>query len=159
MNLVSYSSLIVATSRTISKLIQGWTGPILRNIAELIEKWKVEITHMIKNIVLILMKLYFFLPGERCEAVDVESCKDLDYTQTVFPNALGLKSVAGQYWNQLKLLGTSVRCSEYLPIFGCSAIYPRCIEGTSSQPLRVIGPCRSLCQRRRTDTFIFCVLF
>ncbi|CAN9514450.1 unnamed protein product [Ophioblennius macclurei] len=79
-----------------------------------------------------------------CEPISISLCKDLPYTRTVMPNALGHKtqSEAGLEVHQFFPL-VKVECSPYLKTFLCSVYAPECVSG------RPRPPCRALCERAR----------
>ncbi|KAM8825952.1 uncharacterized protein ACB058_019405 [Synchiropus picturatus] len=81
-----------------------------------------------------------------CQAITVPLCKDLPYSDTVFPNILGHRTQedAGLFVSQFYPV-VQVQCSAHLKTFLCSVYTPECVSG------RARPPCRTLCEQARSD--------
>ena len=82
---------------------------------------------------------------EECEPItDMPICEDMPWNYTAFPNFRGHTSQAeaNQELEQFRQL-IEVNCSGAIVIFLCSIYAPFC---TDNHPLRVLRPCRRLCQ-------------
>ena len=87
-------------------------------------------------------------PEEPCQNItDVPICEDMPWRTTFLPNAFGHTSQieANQELEQFRRLIQS-NCSGAIVIFLCSAYFPYCTE---NHPLRVLQPCRRVCQHVR----------
>ena len=85
---------------------------------------------------------------EKCQPVtDVPICEDMPWNYTLFPNFRGHSSQteANQELEQFRQL-IEVNCSGAIVIFLCSIYAPFC---TDDHPLRVLRPCKRLCQHVR----------
>ncbi|KAI3361382.1 hypothetical protein L3Q82_012937, partial [Scortum barcoo] len=80
-----------------------------------------------------------------CQAITVPLCKNLPYTETAMPNALGHRTQdsASLEINQFYPL-VKVECSPHLKPFLCSVYTPECASG------KVRPPCRKLCEQARS---------
>ena len=93
---------------------------------------------------------------EKCQRVtDVPICKDMPWNYTIFPNFRGHSSQteANQELEHFRQL-IEVNCSGAIVIFLCSIYAPFCsddlpIEMFDDPPLRVLPPCKRLCQHVR----------
>ena len=85
---------------------------------------------------------------EKCQLVThIPICEDMPWNYTIFPNFRGHSSQteANQELEQLRQL-IEVNCSGAIRIFLCSIYVPFC---TDDHPLRVLPPCKRLCQHVR----------
>ena len=89
------------------------------------------------------------MPGlGKCQLMtDVEICDNTSWNYTLFPNFRGHTSQteANQELEQFRQL-IEVNCSGAIVIFLCSIYTPFC---TDDHPLRVLRPCKRLCQHVR----------
>lgn len=78
-----------------------------------------------------------------CEAQTMVLCRDLGYTMTRFPNALGMPNQEDAF-NELKrwapLIG--IGCSPHMKELLCSLYAPPCMSASSPAQL----PCREVCE-------------
>ncbi|XP_063054594.1 frizzled-5-like [Engraulis encrasicolus] len=79
-----------------------------------------------------------------CEPLTLPLCKDLPYTQTLMPNALGHKTQqeAGREVSELSPL-VELGCSTALKPFLCSVYAPQCESGKAQ------APCKTTCEAAR----------
>ena len=83
--------------------------------------------------------------SRRCEDITIDTCKEIGYNKTLFPNYFDHKTQedAGHEIYQFHPL-IKVNCSQELKQFLCSLYVPPCtIIG------EIIPPCRSLCMKSR----------
>lgn len=88
------------------------------------------------------------IPPAKCEPVtDVTLCADMPWNYTLFPNFRSHTSQteANQELEQFRRL-IQVNCSGAIVIFLCALYAPFCTE---EHPLRVLRPCKRLCQHVR----------
>ncbi|XP_074509017.1 uncharacterized protein LOC141778565 isoform X2 [Sebastes fasciatus] len=87
----------------------------------------------------------FTQTSSTCETITVPLCRDLPYTETVFPNILGQKTQdeAGLEIHQFFPL-IRLGCSTHLKPFLCSIYTPECVSGAPRPP------CRTLCEHARS---------
>lgn len=88
-------------------------------------------------------------PEEKCELVtDVPICKDMPWNYTLFPNLRGHENQieASEELEQFRKL-IEVNCSGAIVHFLCSIYTPFC---TDDHPLRVLRPCKRLCEHVRS---------
>ncbi|XP_077382428.1 uncharacterized protein LOC144021973 [Festucalex cinctus] len=84
-------------------------------------------------------------PSAACQAITIPLCKDLRYSQTIMPNALGhtTQDEAGLEVHQFYPL-VKVQCSPQLKPFLCSVYAPECRAGIRQ------APCRTQCEQARS---------
>ncbi|XP_054637904.1 atrial natriuretic peptide-converting enzyme-like [Dunckerocampus dactyliophorus] len=80
-----------------------------------------------------------------CQSITIPFCKDLPYTETIMPNALGHKTQqeATLYFSTFYTL-VHTDCSPHLKTFLCSVFTPECVAGIARPP------CRTLCEQARS---------
>nr|XP_015805444.2 uncharacterized protein LOC107379270 [Nothobranchius furzeri] len=80
-----------------------------------------------------------------CQPITTSFCKDLPYSDTLLPNALG-HNTQEEANRALSVFLPLVQygCSPHLKLFLCSAYFPKCVSG-KAQP-----PCRTLCEQARS---------
>ncbi|XP_019719425.1 atrial natriuretic peptide-converting enzyme-like [Hippocampus comes] len=83
-------------------------------------------------------------PARACQTITVPLCKDLRYSQTIMPNALGhaTQDEAGLEVHQFFHL-VKIQCSPQLKPFLCSVYVPECRAGNPW------SPCRTQCEQAR----------
>ena len=81
----------------------------------------------------------------KCQALHIDSCKGLNYNETIFPNFVNHRTqgMAAQMINHFRPL-FKVGCSPDLKYFVCSYYAPVC-----NTLGRLIKPCKSLCESAR----------
>jgi len=91
-----------------------------------------------------------------CRPVQQDECQQRGYTATVFPNSIGHNGprTANHDWNKMIYIDKAVSCSEHLIEFSCAIVYPNCTV-SDVEALKVVGPCRSLCQGYLSSVIIY----
>lgn len=87
----------------------------------------------------------------QCEEIQIGLCKSLPYNRTRLPNNFEhdtQSSVNRTLWDLAQRINEVV-CSEDLLFFVCSLYLPICVEDQEIK--KTINPCRSVCEKVRSD--------
>ncbi|XP_062899263.1 atrial natriuretic peptide-converting enzyme isoform X2 [Mobula hypostoma] len=90
----------------------------------------------------------------KCEPITFESCMNLSYNTTIYPNLLGHmeEKRASNVWMNHRfssLIWTA--CYKYSIFFVCTVFFPKC-DPETNQP---VPPCRSLCEESKDHCELF----